>query len=137
VEPGEALADLLEISSHIEAVVLCDQAGTVTATTLTNEAAAGALARAGADLLAAATELRAASGPAVDRVEASFAAGSVFAVRDGERLVAATTVPDPPSALVLYDLRTVLKTTAPEPPKPKARRRAPRAKKTEDADVTP
>ena len=136
MEPGEALADLLEISSHIEAVVLCDQAGTVTATTLTDETAAGALARAGADLLAAATELRA-SRPAVERVEASFAAGSVFAARDGERLVAATTVPDPPSALVLYDLRTVLKTTAPEPPKPKPRRRAPRAKKSNDADVTP
>jgi hypothetical protein len=53
-------------------------------------------------------------------------------VRDGERVVAATTTPEPPAALVLYDLRSVLKATAPEPPKP--RRRTTRAKKSEDAD---
>ena len=88
--------------------------------------AAAELARVAADLFAAAAEVRA-SGQPVARVEASFAGGSVFAVRDGERIVAATSVPDPPAALVLYDLRTVLKSTAPEPPKP--RRRPSRAKK--------
>jgi hypothetical protein len=132
VDAGEALADLLEISSHVEAAVLFDPSGAVTASTLPNEPAATALARASADVIAAAASLRAA-GPAVTRVEAAFPGGSLFVVRDGERLVAATTVPDPPSALVLYDLRTLLKSTAPEPPKP--RRRTTRAKKPEDADV--
>jgi predicted regulator of Ras-like GTPase activity (Roadblock/LC7/MglB family) len=136
VEPAEALADLLEISSHVEAAVLCDATGAVTASTLADEAAAAELARVAADLFAAASELRA-SGEAVARVEASFAGGSVFAVRDGERMVAATSVPDPPAALVLYDLRTLLKSTAPEPPKP--RRRPSRAKKkpSEETDVSP
>jgi hypothetical protein len=134
VDAAEALADLLEISSHIEAAVLFDQSGAVTASTLADEAAATALARTAVDLIAAAAGLRH-EGPAVTRVEAAFASGSLFVVRDGERLVAATSVPDPPSALVLYDLRTVLKSTAPEPPKP--RRRTPRAKKAEDADVAP
>jgi hypothetical protein len=137
VEPAEALADLLEISSHVEAAVLCDASGAVTASTLADEAAAAELARTAVDLFAAAAELRA-SGQPVARVEASFAGGSFFAVRDGERVVAATSVPDPPSALVLYDLRTVLKSTAVEPPKP--RRRPSRAKKKpseEEADVSP
>jgi hypothetical protein len=135
VDAADALADLLEISSHIEAAVLFEPDGAVTTSTLPNEPAAAALARAGADVIAAAASLRS-SGPEVTRVEAAFSGGSLFVVRDGERLVAATTVPDPPSALVLYDLRTLLKSTAPEAAKPKQRRRATRATKVEDADVT-
>jgi hypothetical protein len=134
VTTADALADLLEISSHIEAAVLFEPSGAVTASTLPNDAAATALARTGAELIAAAASLRPA-GSEVTRVEAAFAGGSLFVVRDGERLVAATTVPEPPSALVLYDLRTLLKSTAAEAPKP--RRRAPRAKKPEQTDVTP
>ena len=130
---ADALADLLEISSHIEAAVLFEASGAVTASTLPNDAAA-TLAHAGAELIAAAASLRP-TGSEVTRVEAAFAGGSLFVVRDGERLVAATTVPEPPSALVLYDLRTLLKSTAAEAPKP--RRRAPRAKKPEQTDVTP
>ena len=134
VDAAEALADLLEISSHIEAAVLFDPSAAVTAATVQDETAAAALARAGADVMAAAASLRP-HGPVVTRVEATFAGGSLVVVRDGERHVAATTVPDAPSALVLYDLRTVLKSTAPEPPKPKPRRRTTRAKPAEDADV--
>jgi hypothetical protein len=132
VNPDEALADLLEISSHVEAAVLFGSSGAVTGSTVQNDSTASVLARVGADLIAAADGLRPA-GPDVTRVEAAFAGGSLFVARDGERLVAATTVPDPPSALVLYDLRTLLKSTAPEAPKP--RRRAPRAKKPQETDV--
>jgi hypothetical protein len=132
VTTADALADLLEISSHIEAAVLFEPSGAVTASTLPSDSAATALARVGADLIAAAATLRPA-GPEVTRVEAAFAGGSLFVFRDGDRLVAATTVPDPPSALVLYDLRTLLKSTAPDAPKP--RRRAARAKKPEETDV--
>jgi hypothetical protein len=132
VKTAEALADLLEISSHIEAAVLFEPSGGVTASTLPSDSAATALARVGADLIAAAASLRPA-GPEVTRVEAAFAGGSLFVFRDGDRLVAATTVPDPPSALVLYDLRMLLKSTADAP---KQRRRAARAKKSEETDVT-
>jgi hypothetical protein len=134
VEPAEALADLLEISSHVVAAVLTDAEGAVTASTLADDAAAAALARSAVDLVAAAGSLRPA-GPAVTRVEAALRDGSLVVVRDGERVIAATTVEDPPSALVLYDLRTALVRSAEEPKTPKPRRRAPRKKPAEDADV--
>ena len=58
------------------------------------------------------------------RLEASFADGGLVVVRDGERLAAATTVAAPPSALVLYDLRTALRASAAPPPKPRRPRKA-------------
>ena len=137
MEPAEALADLLEISSHVVAAVLCDANGAVAASTHADDTAGAALARTAVDLLAAAATLRS-SGPIVTRVEAALVAGSVVVVRDGERVIAATTVADPPSALVLYDLRTALARSAEEPKPSKPRRRAPRkkpAEQTEDADV--
>ena len=133
MEAAEALADLLEISSHVEAAVLCDGAGAVSAATLDDDAAT-ALARHGVDLLAAASGLRS-GGVAVTRVEVALAGGSLFVVREGDRLVAALTVPDPPAPLVLYDLRTILRTTAPESEPPATRGRAARARKPKDADV--
>ena len=134
MEPGEALADLLEISSHVVAAVFCDASGAVTASTHADDASASALARTAVDLLASAATVRPA-GPAVTRVETELHDGSVVVVRDGERVIAATTVADPPSALVLYDLRTALARSAEEPEKPKPRRRSPRKKPAEDADV--
>jgi hypothetical protein len=80
--------------------------------------------------------------PGVSQLEAATLAGSVFVVRDGERMIAATTTPEPTVGLVFYDLKTCLRsitdegsTEAAEPQEPKkpARRRAP-AKKKEEAD---
>ena len=45
----------------------------------------------------------------------------VFVVRDGDRVAAATTVPEPTAGLVLYDLRTCLRRI--EEPAPKRRRK--------------
>jgi hypothetical protein len=132
VETADALADLLEISSHIQAAVLADPGGGVTGSAGLDDARAASLAGTARQLLDATTGIRGEGSP-VAWVEASFPEGGLFVVRDGERVVAATTTPEPPAALVLYDLRSVLKATAPEPPKP--RRRTPRAKKSEDSDV--
>jgi hypothetical protein len=132
VEAADALADLLEISSHVHTAVLFDANGAVAASTLPREEDATALARRALDVVAVAATIRP-GGPGVTRVEAVLRGGGLFVARDGERLIAATTAPDAPAALVNYDLRTALRRTAEptEPPKPKPKRR-PRAKKTED-----
>jgi hypothetical protein len=59
--------------------------------------------------------------PGVAQLEAATVAGSVFVVRDGERLIAATTSPEPTVGLVFYDLKTCLRSI--DEAKPKARRR--------------
>ena len=121
VEPSDALADLVEISSQIVAAVVFEPSGNVAA------AIGGdgdALARTARELLEAASTIR--PGVPVTRIEASTRGGGVFVVREGERLIAATTTPEPTSGLVLYDLRTALAKSAraaePEPEKPKRRR---------------
>jgi predicted regulator of Ras-like GTPase activity (Roadblock/LC7/MglB family) len=108
MEPAQALADLTEISSQIEAAVLFDESGAVTGSTLADEQAASSLARAAGELLAHAERL--ASGDrTVTQVEASAPEGSVFVVRDGGRRVAAVTGPDPTVGLVFYDLKSCLR----------------------------
>ena len=44
-------------------------------------------------------------------VEVGLATGSVFAVRDRGQLAVATTGPEPAAALVLHDLRALLRRT--------------------------
>ena len=113
MEAAEALADLVEISSEVEAAALHAPGGGVLASVGTSDQRAVGLARAAADLLAAAATLRA-GGPAVERVEASFASGGLFVLRDGDAVVAATTTPSPTSALVFYDLSVCLRAARPE-----------------------
>ena len=122
MEPAQALADLTEISSQIEAAVLFDESGDVAGSTLVDEHAAAALARAADELLRHADRL--ASGDrTVTQVEASAPEGSVFVVRDGARRVAAVTGPDPTVGLVFYDLKSCLR-EADAAEKPKRRRAA-------------
>ncbi|MEP6812110.1 MAG: hypothetical protein ABI990_03885 [Actinomycetota bacterium] len=116
----QALADLTEISSQIQAAVLFDESGAVQGSTLANDRAAEALARAGADLLERAAAFR--SEGEVTQLEASTGAGSVFVVRDGPRRIAAVTGPAPTVGLVFYDLKSALH-GAGEASKPKRSRR--------------
>jgi hypothetical protein len=122
----QALADLTEISSQIQAAVLFDGSGAVQGSTLADEGAAAALAQAGADLLARAGGFRAESD--VSQLEASTGTGSVFVVRDGDRRIAATTGPAPTVGLVFYDLKRARHGADGEPSKPKR----PRKKKADD-----
>jgi len=108
VNPTEAIADLTEISSQVEAAVLVGEDGAVLASTLPAEVADG-LARAVLAMVARAERVRPSGGGAVTQVRASTMVGSVFVVREGERLLAATTEPSPTVGLVLYDLRTCLR----------------------------
>jgi hypothetical protein len=129
MDAEQALADLTEISSQIEAAVLFDEAGAVQGTTLADRAAAATLARAGVDLLERAAGFR--SEGSVTQLEAATSQGSVFVVRDGARRIAATTGPQPTVGLVFYDLKSGLRGLDAEAPKP----RRPRRKKPEDDDA--
>jgi hypothetical protein len=95
---------------------------------LADEAAATRLAEGARRLVEAAEALR----PGVVQLEAATLAGSVFVVRDGDRLIAATTTPEPTVGLVFYDLKTCLRAIE-DAPAPKPRRRAPAKKKADDA----
>jgi predicted regulator of Ras-like GTPase activity (Roadblock/LC7/MglB family) len=129
MDAAQALADLTEISSQIEAAVLFDESGAIVGSTLADEAAAQALARAAAELLDGAAGFRG-NGGDVTQLEASTHDGSVFVVRDGARRIAATTVSEPTVGLVFYDLKSCLRDAAAEPAKPA---RARRKKAADDA----
>ena len=128
MDASQALADLVEISAQIESAVLARADGTVLASTLADEARAGAVAGEALALL------EAARGPAGDptQVEAALPDGSFFVVRDGERLVAAVTGRDPTVGLVFYDLKTCLRLAAEEPEKPKKAAAGARRRKKKD-----
>jgi predicted regulator of Ras-like GTPase activity (Roadblock/LC7/MglB family) len=122
MDAAQALADLTEISSQIQAAVLFDESGDVQGSTLGDAEAAAALAAAAARLLAGADDL-ARDGAAVTQLEAATGDGSVFVVRDGARRIAATTAPAPTVGLVFYDLKSCLRGSAEEPVKPRRTRR--------------
>jgi predicted regulator of Ras-like GTPase activity (Roadblock/LC7/MglB family) len=119
----QAIADLTEISSQIESVVLLDGKGAVAGSTFADDAAATRFAQASKALLDAAEALREAGEP-LTQLEAETPEGSVFVLREGDRLIAATTVPDPTVGLVFYDLKSALR--AAEDAKPKRKPRAPK-----------
>jgi predicted regulator of Ras-like GTPase activity (Roadblock/LC7/MglB family) len=121
VTAEQALADLTEISSQVEAAALFDAQGAVRASTL---AQPEPFVRAVQDLVAAAGEAR--GGGALSQLEAATAQGSVFVLRDGDAFIAATTGPEPTVALVFYDLKTAVRAAGPA-----RKKRAPRKKKAE------
>ena len=131
MDAAQALADLTEISSQIEAAVLFDESGSVQGSTLADDGTAAELARAAGELLERSGGFR--STGAVTQLEAATDEGSVFVVSDGARRIAATTAPQPTVGLVFYDLKSCLRNadTDAEAEKPK---RAPRRKpEAEDA----
>jgi len=118
MDAQQALADLTEISSQIEAAVVFDEKGKVVGSTLAD---ADAFAQAAADLLAAAEELKGSS--PLTQLEIATADGSVFVVREGKTTIAATTAPAPTVGLVFYDLKSALRSVNAKP-KPKPRQTA-------------
>jgi hypothetical protein len=128
MDAAQAIADLTEISPQVRDVVVIDSGGASAGSNLTDDAAVARLTDGAKRLVEAAEALR----PGVAQLEAATLAGSVFVVRDGDRLIAATTTPEPTVGLVFYDLKTCLRAIETAPPKP-ARRRAPAKKKADDA----
>src|SRR4051812_33705990 len=117
MDASKALADLTEISTQIEAAVIAERSGEVVAATIDDERARR-FARAADDLLKAAAQSGEAQGEPV-QLEAALGDASVFVVREGDRLIAAATGPEPTVGLVFYDLKSCLRSTAPAEEKPK------------------
>src|SRR3989442_549831 len=115
----QALAELTEISTQVEAAVLFDRDGAVAAATLPASSAARFASTARA-LIEAAEQVR---GGDVTQLEAATGEGNVFVVRDGDQLIAAVTADEPTGGLVFYDLKSALRRAA-EKPKPKKRPQA-------------
>jgi predicted regulator of Ras-like GTPase activity (Roadblock/LC7/MglB family) len=146
MDAQQALADLTEISSQIEAAVVFDEKGKVAGSTLGEPGRADELAAAARELLAAADGLKTGESP-LAQFEVATGEGSVFVVREGKTCIAATTGSNPTAGLVFYDLKSALKNVKAEPvrkpaasrkktattaaKKAPARKAAPRKKKTD------
>jgi len=126
-EPKAALDELTQISSQIDVAVLFDDKGKVLASTLPDDRAA----RFAASARALFEEAQRSGEGEPMQLEAVTAAGSVFVVREGKTLIAASTSPEPTAGLVFYDLRSALRSLE-EKPKPK-KRKAPAKKPTPKA----
>jgi predicted regulator of Ras-like GTPase activity (Roadblock/LC7/MglB family) len=126
----KALAELSDISSQVRAAVLFERGGTVLASTLPDDQARG-LADSASLLLDQAEVVRGEGETKLTQLEVALREGSVFLVREGEQVLAATTGPEPTAGLVFYDLRAALRATA-EKAKRRRTARKPAAKK--DAD---
>ena len=118
-EPSAALAELTEISSQIESAVLFGADGKVVAATIPDEPAAQVAASAKA-LLEQAAQI---GDGELTQIEASTSAGSLFVVKDGTTMIAASTSAEPTAGLVFYDLKECLRAVAKPPAKPAAKPR--------------
>jgi predicted regulator of Ras-like GTPase activity (Roadblock/LC7/MglB family) len=133
-EGKAALDELTQISSQIRSAALFDDKGKVIASTLADDRAT----RFAAGALALFEEAQRAGEGEPMQLEAATAAGSLFVVRDGKTLIAASTSPEPTAGLVFYDLKSCLRSAAKPKPKAKARAKATpkprtRAKPKDDA----
>jgi predicted regulator of Ras-like GTPase activity (Roadblock/LC7/MglB family) len=137
VDAAAALERLREISSQVRAAVIFERGGKVLGTTLADEQRAKEVADESSALLSEAEQQRNTGGETAEfaQLEVALQGGSVFVVRDGDRLIAATTQPEPTVGLVFYDLKSCLREleTTPPPKKraPARRKPASRAKKTD------
>ena len=131
VEADAALADLTEISSQIEAAAVFGTGGSPLASTFADEPRAERLVTTARELLEAAAATPGGDGRTLTQLEVAVREGSVFVVREGELAIAATTAAGSTAGLVLYDLRTCLRSLAPPAAESPAPRR--RTKKTADA----
>jgi hypothetical protein len=107
-----ALDELLVLSSQIRAAVLLDPEGRVLAAA-GDTGQASNLARAALDVTQAAGTLSAGD-KTVTRVEVEVDEGALFVLSEAGRTIAATTGPKPSAGLVVYDLRTCLRSIAAE-----------------------
>jgi len=115
MDADQAIADLTEISPQVKEVVVIAAGGAVGGANVPTERSEA--------IAEVAQKLLAGAGDGVAQLEAATAKGSVFVVRDGDRVIAATTSPEPTVGLVFYDLKTCLRSI--DEPKPKRARKKP------------
>ena len=114
MDPQQALADLVEISTQIETAILIDPSGNVLASTLADDAQARDLAQTARRLLSEADAARPDPDKEIVQLEAATRQGSVFIVRDDGRCAVATTATGATVGLVFYDLKSCLRSLADE-----------------------
>jgi predicted regulator of Ras-like GTPase activity (Roadblock/LC7/MglB family) len=137
MDAAAALERLREISSQVRTAVIFERGGKVVGSTFADDQRANDVAEEAEALLTEAEQRRDAGDEAAEfaQLEVALQGGSVFVVRDGDRLIAATTQPEPTVGLVFYDLKSCLRDleTPAAPKKRPAPRRKPasRAKKTD------
>jgi predicted regulator of Ras-like GTPase activity (Roadblock/LC7/MglB family) len=119
MDAQQALADLTEISSQIRAAVVFAESGEVAASTLGDAPRTDELAEAARALLAAAEAVKTGDS-ALTQLEVATSEGSVFVVRQGKSVIAATTGSNPTAGLVFYDLKSALRNVQPAATKPAA-----------------
>ena len=135
MDAAAALERLRDISSQVRTAVIFERGGKVVGSTLADEERAKGIAEEGEKLLAEAEQQREPtdSGGEFAQLEVALQGGSVFVVRDGDRLIAATTPPEPTVGLVFYDLKSCLREletpAAPKKRAPAKRKPPTRAKK--------
>jgi len=110
MDAAQALADLTEISSQIVHVSIVEGGTTVLATTIDDPGRSERFLNGITELLREADAVSQARGlKSLGQLEVATLGGSVFVVRRGPLLVAATTRPDPTVGLVFYDLKHCLR----------------------------
>jgi len=124
----QALADLTEISSQIQAAAVFDENGKVAGSTLADAGRATELVQAASELLAAAEGLRSGTS-SLTQLEVATRDGSVFVVRDAPTSIVATPGTNPTVGLVFYDLKSALRSIKAKPaattkPKPARKKTA-------------
>jgi predicted regulator of Ras-like GTPase activity (Roadblock/LC7/MglB family) len=113
MDASAALSDLLGLSTQVVEAVVTGPDGTVEASHTASDHRAQELSLVGVRLLSDAAAIR--PGAPVARVHVDLERGSVVVVRDGERMIVATTVPEPTAGLVAFDLRAALRRAGEEP----------------------
>jgi len=109
MDAAQALADLSEISSQVVQAAILDTDGSVLASTIDDQSRTERFVAGVERLLDEAGRLCQGRGlPSLNQLEVATLDGSVFVVRRGGRLVAATTRSDPTVGLVFYDLKHCL-----------------------------
>ena len=135
MDAAAALERLRDISSQVRTAVIFERGGKVVGSTLADDERAKGIAEEGEKLLAEAEQQREPTdgGGEFAQLEVALQGGSVFVVRDGDRLIAATTQPEPTVGLVFYDLKSCLREletpAAPKKRAPAKRKPPTRAKK--------
>src|SRR5581483_7302827 len=129
MDAAQALRELTEVSSQIEAACILDSTGAEVGSTLEDAAARKRFADAARELIAEALGVphQPADTP-LAQMEAATLDGSVFVVIEGDLAVAAVTRPEPTVGLVFYDLKSCLRSAATPgngdgKPRPKAKKK--------------
>jgi len=112
VDATQALSELTTISPQVRRVAVAAADDSLVVANVQHDEAQRLVAGA-RRLLAEADAIGGNRGLAtVTQLEVALGSGSVFVVRDGDRLIVATTSPEPTVGLVFYDLKTCLRTIA-------------------------